>query len=127
MLRRANTDLGITMVLITHEMEVIQSLATHVAVMEAGRVVEHGEVFDVFAHPQHAASRKFVGTVVKGVPTAGEAAMLRDRHTGTLVTVSFTDGAASQGEVFQSWAPQVSSSSWFSVGSTRCRAGPSGI
>lgn len=101
LLRRANTDLGITMVLITHEMEVIQSLATHVAVMEAGRVVEHGEVFDVFAHPQHAASRKFVGTVVKGVPTAGEAAMLRDRHTGTLVTVSFTDGAASQGEVFQ--------------------------
>lgn len=101
LLRRANTDLGITMVLITHEMEVIQSLATHVAVMEAGRVVEHGEVFDVFARPQHPASRKFVGTVVKGVPSRDEAAMLRERHTGKLVTVSFTDGAASQGEVFQ--------------------------
>ncbi|MBW8172627.1 methionine ABC transporter ATP-binding protein [Ornithinimicrobium sp. Arc0846-15] len=101
LLRRANTDLGITMVLITHEMEVIQSLATHVAVMEAGRVVEHGEVFDVFARPRHPASRKFVGTVVKGVPSPAEAAMLRERHTGKLVTVSFTDGAASQGEVFQ--------------------------
>lgn len=104
LLRQANRELGITMVLITHEMEVIQTLATHVAVMEAGQVVEYGEVFDIFARPQHAASQKFVGTVVKGVPGPAEAALLRERHPGRLVTVSFTDVSGSQGEVFAKFA-----------------------
>jgi D-methionine transport system ATP-binding protein len=62
LLKQVNRDLGVTIVVITHEMEVIQSLATKVAVMERGKVIEQGDVFEVFSDPQHAASKRFVST-----------------------------------------------------------------
>ena len=48
--------------LITHEMAVVKSICDRVAVMENGRVVEEGNVYDVFSNPQQAITRKFVGT-----------------------------------------------------------------
>ncbi|RZU65950.1 D-methionine transport system ATP-binding protein [Microterricola gilva] len=100
LLKRVNQEFGVTMVVITHEMEVIQSLATKVAVMDKGHIIESGEVFDVFSSPQNASSQKFVGTVVKGVPSPAEIAALRERHLGRIVTLSFRDGDASQSSVF---------------------------
>lgn len=100
LLKRVNKEFGVTMVVITHEMEVIQSLATKVAVMDKGRIVESGEVFEVFASPQNTSSQKFVGTVVKGIPSPAEVAVLRERHEGRIVTLSFRDGDASQASVF---------------------------
>ena len=100
LLRRINEELGVTIVVITHEMDVVQQLATKVAVMEAGRIVERGPVFDVFSAPREAVTRRFVSTVVRAVPSPEEAAVLRARHPGRLVTLSFSDGSASQGEVF---------------------------
>ncbi len=60
LLRKINAQLGITIVLITHEMNVIKSICDRVAVMSGGKVVESGEVFDVFAHPQHAFTQQLV-------------------------------------------------------------------
>ncbi|EHC76027.1 Methionine ABC transporter ATP-binding protein [Salmonella enterica subsp. enterica serovar Mississippi str. A4-633] len=60
LLRQINAQLGITIVLITHEMNVIKSICDRVAVMSGGKVVESGEVFDVFAHPQHAFTQQLV-------------------------------------------------------------------
>ncbi|MDA4893227.1 MULTISPECIES: methionine ABC transporter ATP-binding protein [Microbacterium] len=100
LLRRVNEEQGVTIVIITHEMDVIQTLATKVAVMENGRVVEKGDVFQVFSDPQNPASQRFVGTVIKGVPSPAEIATLRERHAGRLVTFSFRDGSASQAQVF---------------------------
>lgn len=100
LLKRVNEEYGVTMVVITHEMDVIQSIATKVAVMDGGRVIEQGDVFDVFSDPQHASSRKFVSTVVQGVPSPAELAVLRERHPGRIVTFSFRDGDASQARVF---------------------------
>jgi len=100
LLRRVNRELGITIVVITHEMDVIQSLATKVAVMEAGRIVEQGDVFDVFANPQQASTKKFVSTVVQGIPSPDELRVLTQRHAGRIVTLSFRDGDASQSAVF---------------------------
>ncbi len=86
---------------ITHEMDVIQTLATKVAVMEDGRVVEQGDVFEVFSNPQNPASQRFVGTVIKGVPSPpAEQSALQARHVGRLVTFSFRDGDSSQAQVF---------------------------
>ncbi|AMB59115.1 methionine ABC transporter ATP-binding protein [Microterricola viridarii] len=104
LLKRVNEEFGVTMVVITHEMDVIQTLATKVAVMDKGRVIETGEVFDVFSDPQNASSQTFVGTVVKGQPSAAEVAVLRERHAGRIVTFSFRDGDASQSSVFLSLA-----------------------
>ena len=53
LLRRVNEELGVTIVLITHQMNVVQQIANRVAVMSSGKVVERGDVYDVFDHPAH--------------------------------------------------------------------------
>lgn len=63
LLKQLNTQLGLTIVMITHEMAVIKSICDKVAVMENGEVVEQGDVYDIFAHPQRAITRKFINTV----------------------------------------------------------------
>ena len=60
LLQDINARLGLTIVLITHEMHVIRKICNRVAVMEAGRVVEEGEVLDVFRNPQAEITKNFV-------------------------------------------------------------------
>ncbi|KIQ01032.1 MULTISPECIES: methionine ABC transporter ATP-binding protein [Pseudomonas] len=60
LLAEINRELGLTIVLITHEMDVIRRVCDRVAVMDAGVIVELGAVADVFLHPQHATTRRFV-------------------------------------------------------------------
>ena len=62
LLKELNRRLNLTIVLITHEMAVIKSICQRVAVMEDGRVVEEGSVYDVFSHPQANISRRFVAS-----------------------------------------------------------------
>ena len=62
LLRRLNTELGITVVVITHEMNVIKRICDRVAVMENGQVVEEGAVFSVFAAPQQQITKDFIST-----------------------------------------------------------------
>jgi D-methionine transport system ATP-binding protein len=100
LLKRVNEELGITIVVITHEMEVIKAIAHKVVVMEQGRVVEQGPVFDIFANPAEAATRRVVSTLVEDVPTGRTHVGLRERHTGRLITVSFRDSSVSQSQVF---------------------------
>jgi D-methionine transport system ATP-binding protein len=100
LLKRVNREFGVTIIVITHEMDVIQTLATKVAVMDKGRVIERGDVFDVFSNPQQPASARFVSTVVKGQPSAPELAVLRARHPGRIVTLAFRDDTVDQVRVF---------------------------
>lgn len=58
-----NEKLGLTIVLITHEMQVIQKICNRVAVMEGGRVVEEGDVLEVFQNPQQPITKRFVSQV----------------------------------------------------------------
>ncbi len=60
LLRGINRELGITMVVITHEMEVVKAICDRVAVMDAGAVVEDGTVYDLFASPRHPVTRQLV-------------------------------------------------------------------
>ncbi|VXC18599.1 DL-methionine transporter subunit; ATP-binding component of ABC superfamily [Luteimonas sp. 9C] len=55
-----NRELGLTIVLITHEMDVVRRVCDRVAVLDAGHLVESGPVTDVFLHPQHPTTRRFV-------------------------------------------------------------------
>ncbi|GAB3601147.1 methionine ABC transporter ATP-binding protein [Microbacterium tumbae] len=64
LLRRVNREYGTTILVVTHEMDVIKDLCHSVAVMEDGRVVEQGSVMDVFVHPRTAIAQAFVGTVI---------------------------------------------------------------
>ncbi len=62
LLRDLNKSLGLTIVLITHEMAVVKEVCTRVAVMEDGRVVEEGGIYDVFANPKMPITRRFIRT-----------------------------------------------------------------
>lgn len=62
LLKQLNEKLGLTIVLITHEMAVIKAICHRVAVMEHGKVVEEGDVYDIFANPQQPITRKFIAS-----------------------------------------------------------------
>lgn len=62
LLKSLNAKLGITIVMITHQMNVVKEICTRTAVMENGKVVEQGDVFEIFANPQKPVTRAFVDT-----------------------------------------------------------------
>lgn len=90
LLRRVNKELGITIVVITHEMEVVRSIADKVAVMENGHVVEQGSVYQVFSNPQTAVAAKFVATSLRNEPDVVETDDLL-AHEGRLFTINLTE------------------------------------
>ena len=99
-LRRVNEELGITIVVITHEMDVVRAIADKVAVMEDGKVVEYGSVYDVFANPQTAVAQRFAATSLRNRPDEVETQELLAKP-GRLFTVDLTEdsgffGAAEQ-------------------------------
>jgi len=68
LLKDINTRLGLTILLITHEMEVIRSIADRVAVIDAGRIVEEGAVWQVFANPKSEITRSLLGAIRPQLP-----------------------------------------------------------
>ncbi|UJP39305.1 methionine ABC transporter ATP-binding protein [Cellulomonas palmilytica] len=93
LLRKVNTELGVTIVVITHELDVVRSIADRVAVLEHGKVAELGSVFDVFAAPRADITRRFVSTVLHDRPREGDLARLRRHHDGRIVTADVRDGS----------------------------------
>ena len=99
LLKEVNRELGITVIVITHEMDVVSSIADRVAVMEEGRVVEAGSVYEVFSNPQTEVAQRFVATTVKQSPTGDAAAALRKNHKGYLVNVEIVEGNQELGKI----------------------------
>ena len=89
LLKRINADLGLTVLLITHEMEVVKAVTSDVAVIDHGRIVERGHTFDVFTHPKHETTRALlsglpgsklpdaVARALKPQPAVGDRAVVR--------------------------------------------------
>lgn len=88
LLKRISRDLGLTILLITHEMAVVREICDRVAVMEAGRVAELGPVRDVFTHPGAEITRRLLQSLtpelpasvidrLNPTPTPGDIAILR--------------------------------------------------
>ena len=69
LLSNVNRTFGVTIMMITHEMSVIQKICHRVAVMENGEVIEMGTVKDVFSHPQTNTAKNFVSTVINTEPS----------------------------------------------------------
>ncbi|MBD0380826.1 ATP-binding cassette domain-containing protein [Paenibacillus sp. WST5] len=85
-----NKKLGITILLITHEMQVIRAICDRVAVMERGLVVETGKVLDVFLKPQHAVTKEFVGQVSDlGFAQQAETAGLQSLQNGKRIRITY--------------------------------------
>ncbi len=60
LLKKLNEKLKLTIVVITHEMDVVKDLCSSVAVMEKGKVVEQGESFNVFSNPKSDVTTRFM-------------------------------------------------------------------
>ncbi|YAL83842.1 methionine ABC transporter ATP-binding protein [Dermacoccaceae bacterium W4C1] len=91
LLRRINEEFGTTIVVITHELDVVRALADRVAVLESGKLVETGPVRQIFTEPTAEATRRLVGSSAEFVPAGDELGDLRSTTTGRLVTVYADD------------------------------------
>jgi D-methionine transport system ATP-binding protein len=101
LLQRVNRELGITVVIITHEMDVVRYACDRVAVMEHGRVVEVGDAYAVFSGPQAPVTKRFVATSLRDRPSAETLARLRERHPGRLVVVRIDEVTGSTHAISQ--------------------------
>ncbi|OQP86527.1 methionine ABC transporter ATP-binding protein [Rhizobium rhizosphaerae] len=68
LLKDINRRLGLTIVLITHEMSVIREICDEVLVLEAGRIAETGPVWQVFGNPRHEATKALLAPLTRGLP-----------------------------------------------------------
>ncbi|ADU31683.1 methionine ABC transporter ATP-binding protein [Evansella cellulosilytica] len=85
-----NKKLGLTVVLITHEMHVIRKICHRVAVMEQGKIVEQGNVLEVFKHPKQEMTKEFVKQVTE--PEETEEAirhLLEEEDIGHVLQLTF--------------------------------------
>ena len=81
LLRDINRRLGITVILITHEMSVIREIADQVLVLEQGRIAEHGPVWKIFGAPSHEATRALLAPLTHGLPDDLQARLLAQPPT----------------------------------------------
>ena len=97
LLKKINRELKITIVLITHEMNVIQTICNHVAVMENGRIVERGEVLEVFSEPKQEITRNFVKTVINdSVPELLVESIKSEKKNNKLLKLKFLDSDSTE-------------------------------
>ena len=99
LLKDINRKLGLTIVLITHEMHVIKAICDQVAVIEGGQLVETGKVFDVFTRPQSDTAREFIKAVINNkVPEALIKLLSEEPVTGGSIVVRLSFFGASTNE-----------------------------
>ncbi|KAF1304999.1 MULTISPECIES: methionine ABC transporter ATP-binding protein [Enterococcus] len=103
LLQDINQKLGLTIVLITHEMNVVRKICNKVAVMELGKVVEEGLVVDVFRHPKQEVTKRFVQQDFKPREDPEELLeeFIAENPTGRLVTLTFNEDNANEPVISQ--------------------------
>ncbi len=94
LLKEINRNLGITILLITHEMDVVKKICDHVAVIDGGKLVEQGSVSEIFSNPQTKLAQKFIqGTFHIHLPEEyldSLSAQPKNEHSYPIVKFEFT-------------------------------------
>ena len=102
LLQDINEKLGLTIILITHEMHVIRKICNRVAVMEQGKVVEEGTVLDVFTRPKQPVTQKFVEQLTGPDEEEEDMTELKERYQeGALLRIQFLGESANQTVISQ--------------------------
>ena len=97
LLRDVNQRLGITIILITHQIEVIKEICDSVAILENGRIIETGPVVEIFSNPQTEIARNFIRTATNDKIPDNLQALIdsqTDRQTGKLLRIFFRGDSA---------------------------------
>ncbi|MFZ2464539.1 MAG: methionine ABC transporter ATP-binding protein [Caldibacillus thermoamylovorans] len=95
LLKKINKELNITIVIITHEMDVVKEICHRMAIMENGRIVEQGNVYDIFASPKEQLTKEFIQSVVSFDLPKATLRLVK----GTLVKLLFRGEVAGEGVV----------------------------
>ena len=93
LLKEINEKLGITIVIITHQMAVIQKICNRVAIIENGHLVENGLVTDIFAHPKSHAARELILRDARG-EVSSAAAQVDEITEGQKIRIVFSENSA---------------------------------
>jgi len=101
LLKKINQEQKITIVMVTHEMDVIETICDHVAVMEAGKVIEQGSTIDIFSKPQHPTTKNFIQTVLHQQLPVNILNQLENQHHHSIYCLQFL-GRSAQEPVIQS-------------------------
>ncbi|MBS4912660.1 MAG: ATP-binding cassette domain-containing protein [Veillonella sp.] len=102
LLKRINEEFNITILLVTHEINVIQEICNRVAVMEHGRVVETGTILDVFSHPTQDMTKRFVQTVIpERIPDNIVAQLKTDTRPYELVKLRFLGDMVTKSVIYE--------------------------
>ncbi|QII81797.1 methionine ABC transporter ATP-binding protein [Jeotgalibaca arthritidis] len=100
LLKKLNKDLGLTIVIITHEMQVVKEICNKVAVMEDGHVIEEGSLLEIFTSPQNQLTKDFINTathVDQGIDTVlAHPTLLNLKENDVLAKLSFVGGSTSE-------------------------------
>ncbi len=99
LLKDINRKLGLTILLITHEMEVVRSIADRVAVIDAGRIVEDGQVWSVFADPQAPITQSLLSGIRPQLPDHIAARLSPMSGSEQILSIDMA-GPAAQGALF---------------------------
>jgi D-methionine transport system ATP-binding protein len=99
LLKDINRKLGLTILLITHEMEVVRGIADRVAVIDAGRIVEEGQVWSVFADPQTAITQSLLSGIRPQLPEHVAARLSPFSGSEQILSIDMA-GPAAQGALF---------------------------
>lgn len=100
LLKKINKEQGITIVMVTHEMDVIESVCDHVAVMEFGKVIETGSTLDIFSRPKQATTRNFIQTVLQQQLPVNILNNLENKNHNSIYNLQFL-GTSAQETVIQ--------------------------
>lgn len=106
LLQSLNQTLGITILLITHEMEVIKKIAHRVAVINGGEIIEEGPVWQVFAHPQSQLTRTLLQGLLPQLPEALAERLTPVRQGEAIYSVHYA-GQGRQGEILTLMAAEL--------------------
>ncbi|MGI2326940.1 methionine ABC transporter ATP-binding protein [Planococcus sp. YIM B11945] len=95
LLKKINQEMNITIVLITHEMNVVKEICDRMAVMQAGRVIEEGDVYTIFSDPKTELAKEFISSVVSiDIPQP-----ILSACTGRVIKVQFKGAVAGEGVI----------------------------
>lgn len=94
LLKQINQELGITIVIITHQMSVVRKICKHVAILEDGVVVETGNVEDIFDHPKSGAAKELLAHDNEEIKWAGEKLQKELLREDTKIRIVYSQNSA---------------------------------